>query len=279
MLKALPLKERTKFWRDPALSNLELLRATYVTHAFVPHTHEGYAIGVVERGAESFDYRGGYHTAPAGHIVLINPGEPHTGHAATKAGWAYRMLYPEAALLQGAASQLAGRPQHTPFFPNPVIRDDALARSILNLHITSEESLSALERESHFLWAFTQLIARHADSRPVFKPLPDERQGVTLARDYLDSHYAEDVSLAGLSRLVNLSPFHLLRTFRNIVGLTPHAYVTQVRVAQAKRLLLVGGLPLTQVALDTGFGDQSHFTKRFKQIVGVTPGQYRHRNF
>lgn len=270
MLKTSPSKETTKFWRDPTLGNLELLRATYITHAFVPHTHDGFAIGVVESGA--------YHTAPAGHIVVINPGEPHTGHAATRAGWAYRMLYPDVSLLQQAASQMAGRPQHIPFFAQPVIRDDGLAKLILSLHATLEESLSTLERESRFLHTFAQLIARHADARPALKSLPEDCRTVTMARDYLEAHYAEDVSLAALARLTGLSPFHLLRTFRSAIGLTPHAYVTQVRVAQAKRLLLAG-LPLTQVALDTGFGDQSHFTKRFKQIVGVAPGQYRRRNF
>ena len=278
MLKASALKETTKFWRDPTLSNLELLRATYVTHAFVPHTHEGFAIGVVESGAEAFDYRGAYHTAPAGHIVVINPGEPHTGHAATRAGWVYRMLYPDASLLQQAASQMVGRPQHIPFFAQPVIRDDELARSLLSLHAVLEESPSALERESRFLRTFAQLIARHADARPALNPLPRDRHNITMARDYFEAHYAEDVSLGTLAQLTGLSPFYFLRTFRSATGLTPHAYVTQVRVAQAKRLLLTG-LPLTQVALDTGFGDQSHFTRRFKQIVGVAPGQYRRRNF
>jgi len=49
--------EHIKFWHDTALSNLELLHATYVTHAFAPHTHEGYVIGVIEQGAEQFAYR------------------------------------------------------------------------------------------------------------------------------------------------------------------------------------------------------------------------------
>jgi len=49
--------EHIKFWHDATLGNLELLHATYVTHTFAPHTHEGYVIGVIEQGAEQFAYR------------------------------------------------------------------------------------------------------------------------------------------------------------------------------------------------------------------------------
>jgi AraC-like DNA-binding protein len=266
--------ERTKFWREPGLNNLELLHASYVTHAFVPHVHEGFAIGVIETGAETFDYRHDRHVAPAGSIVLINPGEPHTGQGLTANGWAYRMLYPEAALLQQVASQWAGHTRDVPFFPQPVIYDDELARRILNLHITLEGSPVKLERESSFWEIFGLLIARHADDCSSLRPVRDDVKSVVKAQDYLNAHFGEDVSLNQLALNVEASPFHLLRTFRRIVGLTPHAYLTQIRVQRAKRLLL-SDMSITQVALDTGFSDQSHFTRRFKQIVGVTPGQYR----
>src|SRR5690349_12656322 len=108
--------ERVKFWHDAALSNLELLHASYVTHAFAPHIHEGYAIGVIEKGAEQFAYRRSHHVAPVGSIVFINPGEMHTGSAAAEGGWTYRMLYPATELLQRAVSDLTGRQRDMPFF-------------------------------------------------------------------------------------------------------------------------------------------------------------------
>lgn len=268
--------ERTKFWREPGLNNLELLHADYITHVFTPHTHEGFAIGVIETGAETFEYRHDVHIAPAGSIVLINPGEPHTGQALTTNGWAYRMLYPDAELMQRVATQWAGRPREIPFFPHPVIRDDALARQMLKLHTVLEKSTVALEREASFWAIFGLLIARHADDRSTLRPQRDDVRSVRDAQEFLNAHYSEDVSLNQLAEAVQISPFHLIRTFRRIVGLTPHAYLTQVRVQRAKRLLLTPR-PITQIALDTGFTDQSHLTRRFKQIVGVTPGQYRFR--
>src|SRR5579875_3116605 len=118
--------EQIKFWHEPTLNNLELLHARYVTHEFAPHIHEGYAIGVIEQGAEQFMYRRSRHVAGAGSIVFINPGEVHTGSAAVEGGWIYRMLYPATELLQRAVSDMVGRERDLPFFAEPVVYDPEL---------------------------------------------------------------------------------------------------------------------------------------------------------
>ncbi len=266
-------KESTKYWRDRDLGNLELLRATFVTHAFSRHVHDEFAIGVIERGAEQFEYRRAQHIAPTGSIVMINPGEPHTGQAVTQGGWTYRMLYPEPGLLQEAASQMAGRRQGMPFFREPVVRDEQLGQMMLKLHHDLETASTKLERESRLLVVLTQLVARYAEDRPVLAGIGREDRSVRQVRDYLETHYAENPMLEELARVANLSPFHLLRVFRQQFGLPPHAYLNQLRIGQAKTLL-TQGYSISEVALETGFVDQSHLTRQFKRIVGVTPGQY-----
>ena len=93
-------QEKVKFWVLPQLNNLELLNATYTTHAFTKHYHEGFAIGVIERGALAFSYRGEKLVAPVGQINLVIPGEAHDGHAASDLGWSYRMFYLAPRLLE-----------------------------------------------------------------------------------------------------------------------------------------------------------------------------------
>ena len=274
MMTTLPPHEKVKFWQAQDIGQLDLLHATYITHAFSRHIHNGYAIGVIEKGAETFYYRGKTYVAPAGHIVVINPGEVHTGQALTDAGWTYRMLYPEVDLVQQAAQEVSGRWRNFPNFPQPVIQDDALVPVIRNLHLTLEQSSSALERETHFVSALVQLIARHADGKPRLLPVSKAHKGVLRAQEYLRVHYPENISLEQLANIAELSPFHFTRVFRQMVGLPPHTYLTQIRIEQAKTLL-TQGYPIVQTALDTGFTDQSHLTKRFKSIVGVTPGQYQ----
>ena len=99
MASRTPPRERARLWRDTALGDLDLLSARYITHRFAPHFHEGYAIGVIVEGAETFSYRGRTEVAPAGHIVIVNPGEIHTGSAVAESGWTYRMLYPSCELI------------------------------------------------------------------------------------------------------------------------------------------------------------------------------------
>src|SRR6266550_1611836 len=265
--------EHAKFWQDTTLSNLELLHATYVTHTFAPHTHVGYVIGVIEHGAEQFAYRRSRHVAPAGSIVFINPGEVHTGSSAAEQGWTYRTLYPPVELLQRAVSDLADRQHDIPFFAEPVVHDLEMMAEISLTHRTLEEQVPALERESRLLWTLARLIVRYADGHPCPRPLIKEHVGIQRVRSYLDENYAENISLEQLAAIAHLSPFHLLRSFREQVKLPPHAYQIQVRIMRARQMLRLG-MPCADTALAVGFADQSHFTKHFKRIVGVPPGLY-----
>jgi AraC-like DNA-binding protein len=266
-------REKSHFWRDTRLNNLELLRATYLTHVFAPHTHEGYAIGVIDKGAERFKYRRKMHVAAAGCLVVINPGEVHTGEAAIQDGWSYRMLYPATSLLQQAASELTGKAQAIPFFPEPIIHDPFMHQALSHLHAVLVNSTSALERESALIWTLAHLVQRHADTPPALLMPGDERAPILRIRAYLEEHFTQNVSLEQLATLAHLSPFHLLRVFRETVGLPPHSYLTQIRVARAKTLI-GASLPLAEVAAAVGFTDQSHLNRHFKALVGVTPGQY-----
>jgi AraC-like DNA-binding protein len=255
------------------LSNLELLRATFITHTFAPHIHDGYAIGVVEKGAERFKYRKNLHVAPEGSVVVINPGEMHTGEATSAEGWSYRMLYPDISLLQRAALDVSGKALDIPYFPEPVIYDPTLARALAQLHATLATSPSNLERESLFIWTLAHLIRRHARTRPGPLLRATEHVPMLRVRAYLEEHFTENVSLEELAALVNLSPFYLLRIFRETVGLPPHSYLTQLRISHAKRLI-GSSMSLAEVAAAVGFSDQSHLNRHFKALVGVTPGQY-----
>lgn len=266
-------EERAVFWRDSELGGLELLRAHYVTHSFAPHSHEGFALGTIETGIETFRYRRATHFAPAGSVVIVSPGESHTGSAALAEGWRYRMLYPEVEILREVASALSGRPRPVPSFSQPVVDDPALAAELLRLHATAEARAEPLERTSRLHAAFARLIARHADSLHLEPRIAPEPELVRRLRDYLEERATTSVRLEDLAVLAGMSAFRTLRVFEQAVGMPPHAYLTHLRVARA-RTLLTHGTPLAQVAALAGFYGQSHLTRHFKRIVGVTPGQY-----
>ncbi len=264
--------ETAKFWKAEEFDSLELLRARYIRHRFSPHTHPTFAIAVITYGIETFQLGRQNHAALAGTLALVNPGEVHTGQAGDGRGWKYCVFYPSIAVMQRAATLVADKPQPVPYFPTPVVQDEPVAGLLLQLHQTLEHSISPLERESRFLWAMGQLVQRHGAVRPA-TGMPKDRRAIQRARDYLEFNYSQPITLEQLAGQAHLSPFHFLRVFRDVVGLPPHAYLTQMRVLRAKQLLAVGN-PIIQVAQDVGFVDQSHLNKHFKRIVGVTPKQY-----
>ncbi len=269
------MKDTAHFWIEPDLGGLECLRATYVKHAFAPHAHETFAIGVIEAGAQRVRHRGSHEVMPPQTVCVINPGELHTGQAATDAGWTYSMIYPQPSLLADVAAQLRDASGGMPFCRDLVNRDDRLVDAFLHFHaaLRSGEA-SRLAKQTLLSDVLAALVARHAQVRP--RPEPDgaSRPEILRARDYLREHYAQAVSLDQLAALAGMSPFHFARSFRKVVGLAPHAYLLQRRIAEAKRLL-VGGASIAQTAFACGFTDQSHLTNRFRAVLGVTPGQYR----
>ncbi|MCU0499217.1 MAG: AraC family transcriptional regulator [Anaerolineae bacterium] len=265
------LHEQAKYWHAP--EQIELLSAFYVTHRFIPHTHDTFAIGVIGQGAEAFYYRGQTHIAPMGHIVLVNPDEIHTGYAVTQCGWMYRMFYPTAELMSEIHAEITGKAAQVPFFSEPVVYNPTISALMWQAHHAFEHSPDPLERAALLRMAFSALILQYADRRPIsLHPLNDHTV-VQQARHYLETHYAQPITLDILSHAVSMSPFHLNRLFSAQVGLPPHAYLMQWRIRNATPLLRQG-MPLAQVALAVGFANQSHFTRWFKQIVGVTPGHY-----
>ena len=265
---------KTELKRLPELGELEWLYAQRQTQCFPKHTHERYAIGVIERGALEFYYRGENLIASAGDINLCIPGEVHTGQPAVAEGWTYRMFYFDTYHLEEVMRDITKRSYGLPFFVSGIIQDPALASRLRALHICLGESSSKLERETALLSVLAQLVSRHADVLPTLHWSRREEKAVLQVKRYIEAHFAEDIPLTTLSQLTGLSRYHLVRVFKNTVGIPPHAYLRQVRISQAKARLRRGE-SVAQVAVATGFADQSHLTRWFKRFWGFTPGHYR----
>ncbi|WP_161949230.1 AraC family transcriptional regulator [Desulfomicrobium norvegicum] len=253
---------------------MECLRATYIQHHFAPHAHAEFVIGVIETGAQRVRYRGGHEIMPERSLCVINPGELHTGHAATSAGWSYSTIYPDPSLLVDVASQIKGKLCGVPNCGQLVNFDYELADEFKYLHRALFSGMaSRLARQSLLLQFLARLVTRHFDIQPPSELPIANRRSILRTRDYLQEHFGEQVALEELARLANLSPFHFARSFTRFIGISPHAYQLQIRIREAK-LLLASGMPIAQVAVSTGFADQSHLANRFKAVCGITPRQY-----
>lgn len=259
-----------RFRRIPE-GDSELLSARFSNQTFGRHSHDRYAVGVISSGVERMYYRGRYSLGGAGSVVTISPGEIHDGLPAHEQGWMYRMLYLDPQWLNRTLMPRQGS-EFIHLFKTAFREMPSLARTFLEHHQVIEASQCALERESLLL----ELIPQLFESNGVYDSSVDalERWAVQQVRSKLEDDFNQQVSLEQLANLVGLEPLYLIRVFKKSVGVSPHSYQIQVRIAQVQRLLRAG-MSIADAAIACGFFDQSHMTRAFKKLVGITPGSFR----
>ncbi|MFF4235685.1 AraC family transcriptional regulator [Actinomadura geliboluensis] len=256
---------------------LDLLTARIGHRHYAPHTHDEYAIGVTVDGLETMRYRGEKIYSAAGSIVVVEPGEAHTGGPARPEGFAYLCLYPGAELLGAATAAEAGSVSAEPHFREPIIDDVRLGEALRQAHRALRLGEDPLEGESRLLGVLGALIRRHAVHRAAATPPRGRADAGRIARRVatrLSDELTAPPTLAEMAADLGLSRYQLLRAFRDAMGMPPYAWLAQHRVARARALLEAGHRPAEAATL-VGFADQAHLTRWFRRVLGVTPGAFR----
>jgi len=253
-----------------SIGSLDLFRFDSYMHAFPRHAHDRFTIGVFDGDNGTISLGRTSARAHGGEILAIAPEAIHSAEPSRERGWCYRSLYPSNSLMAVALESSSG--EITARFDTPVFDDGFVAGELLAVHRELEGGVLNLGIEERLLVALRLLADRHAVNGRLNAPR-GSTAAVSRARWYLESNFASAVKLDDLSNECGLSPFHLIRSFRDAVGMTPHAYLMQVRANRA-RAMLVEGDHISSVAYRCGFVDQSHLTRTFKRIFGVTPGVY-----
>ena len=252
------------------MPGVELFQAHLLDYRFGKHFHDSYTIGSNDAGQGYCDYRGERLVNYKGRFNLLNPGEVHTGAADGEAGWSFRNLYLSVPLVQQALEQIDKPCPGLPGLRVTARCDRKLQKAFNQLFQALSQPAPRLVQQSCLL----KLVALLFLESETLVPAGRETDAIATIRQYLDHHFAEDTSIETLANLVGLSPFYLIRSFRQRMGLPPHSYQRQVRLRHAKQALKTDK-PLADIALETGFYDQSHLNRVFKQTFATTPGQYR----
>lgn len=248
-----------------AFAELESIEAFFSGHAFDPHRHATYAIGRTLAGVQSFSYRGAKTHSLPGETMILHPDEVHDGRAGAADGFRYRMLYVPPTLVQDI---LGGQP--LPFHREGVSRDPRLAGA-------TEAVFAALDAQSDVLARDDALYGLVATLAEVCQAWPSRGRvdfaAALRAREYLEDHLDQAVTLDDLARCAGRDRWSLTRDFRAYFGTSPHRYLTLRRLDQV-RLQVRLGRGLAEAAVAAGFYDQSHMTKHFRQAFGVAPARW-----
>ncbi len=253
------------FWRDETLPFIEARSVQDGRQVrYARHWHQTFSIGLISRGR--CNYISGTQSTEAcvGTVVLMNPGDVHACNPVQGEPWSYRMLYIDVPWLRETQG-------FTPFAAISTTQPELYSGLNQLFDTLIDPQREPLQKETAAISFMGLVNLRLGASRPTQgKKTPRLRH----AAEFIRQNCTRSLRLDEICAVANLSPSHLIRAFKEVHGLTPHAYQLNCRI-EFCRSQLRAGHPIADVALGAGFSDQAHFQRSFKKFVAATPGQYR----
>lgn len=253
-----------------------------ITGAVVPpqHLHDGYELMTVERGEGVLHIGSRPHVLRPGMLGVVRAGTVHTAslvgsHIGLRSGGVSGSVLRSLFI---ASVDPKPEPPGSEAIDGFTLNDPDMYDAFVAVHDACDRDTPPDDASCRMAELLLELATRYPS--PVAAAAAGENgqrrgvhEGITRAREYVRAHLGERLTLDVLAGIACLSPFHFTRTFRDAVGLTPHAYVLHTRLARAQTLL-AAQLPVSEVAYGTGFADQSHLTHAFRRQFGCTPARY-----
>jgi AraC-like DNA-binding protein len=263
-----------RFWRDASLPFIEARAIDDGRKVcYAKHSHDAFSIGVIRRGRTDYVNQATRQRVGPGTVVMMNPGDVHGCNPVADEPWSYRMLYVDHTWL--------GRLQHEwGFSANHDFRPFAAVMSTAPAlygefnrfyDVLTSDAPDHLQRQCAAV-AFFEQVQSSLDPATVVER--EANRKLARAAEYISDNCTAALKLEDICSASGLSASYLIRAFRKHYGMTPHTYLLNRRI-QLARGLLKGGGAIADVALETGFSDQAHFQRTFKQFLAATPGQYR----
>lgn len=248
------------------------------------HTMHVLACGLIDSsnmnapGMRSLDGKQSRERRGSGDIAIIPAGITHSCNWDAPAQ--FMVLAIEPTLLKHVGQDWVN-PDQIELLPQFMSESDAFIQGILST-LKREAEVggmgSYLLVDSIKTALAIHLLRNYCVTRPKLSSYSDglSQTTLTLVREYINEHLHRDLKLHEVAAIAQISPYHFLRLFKQSMSITPHQYILQCRLNQAKHLLQHSELSIVEIATRTGFCDQSHLTRCFKRRIGVTPKQLLH---
>lgn len=232
--------------------------------------HGGYSISFVHRGSFGYHCRGESFELVAGSALVGFPGDEFMCTHEHRAGGDECLSFQ---LSAESVESVGGRPALWCSRGLPPLPELMVLGQLAHAAARGDCDLGLDEIGLWFSARFVRLVADRVDGR--LRSTARDRKRAVDAAHWIEEQAHEAVDLERAAREAGLSPFHFLRLFSRVLGVTPHQYLVRSRLRRAARLLSERECPITELALDVGFADLSNFIRTFQRAAGVSPGAFR----
>ena len=252
--------------------DIEAYNLSGIVQKFPNHFHEYYVIGFIEGGKRHLWCKGKEYDTSAGDLILFNPRDNHYCAPVNGELLDYRAVNIKPEVMSRAVKEITGE-AYMPYFTENVVYKSDIAQSVQDLYRAVLNDAPLLEKEENLFFLLDQILREYASDFESADVLRPNRQIQSLCQ-YMEEHFAENVTLDELLSMTDFGKSYLLRSFTRQTGVSPYRYLQTIRLDKAKRFLEEGIAPIDAAGM-AGFSDQSHFTHFFKEFIGLTPKQYQ----
>jgi AraC-like DNA-binding protein/mannose-6-phosphate isomerase-like protein (cupin superfamily) len=251
---------------------IEAFRLKGIIQKFPNHFHEHYVIGFIESGQRKLSCKNKEYRVGPGDLLLFNPYDNHFCEQIDETPLDYRCINIKPEIMRDVVLEITGK-QDTLYFKQPVVCRCEQVKALAELHQMLMLEEKEFNKDEAFLFLIEQLVEEYGNWESD-RDRVEINEDIETICDYLEEHFKERISLDDLCALIGCGKYYLVRAFTKTKGITPYRYLETVRINQAKHLLENGVEPI-EIAHQTGFSDQSHFSNFFKEFIGITPKQYQ----
>ena len=258
-----------RYFFDNTKGDIEIKKCNNSIHSSKAHFHNEVSIGLIERGGTKTEIGGNTYELADKTFLIIPPRTPHKCNPYNYQRWNFRMLYINTEWFK---SGFGIQREKIKFDYMKV--NQKMFLGIIRLIDDIENKTIHIENESKLLKYVSLLIKNNSvdSDSDIYESFNLKR--INEIKQYLNENYLNDIMLDDLAKIAHVSKYYLIRKFSECNGLSPHQYITNLRINHSKKLLK-SKMDFADIAIESGFYDQSHFIKCFKEYTGVTPMKYK----
>jgi AraC-like DNA-binding protein len=231
--------------------------------------HRCHSVAYVRKGSFGYASRGRFFELVTGSVLVGHPGNEYVCSHDHVCGDECLSFFLGPKLLDA----IGGRADIWQIGATPPLPELMVVGELAQAAAEGRSDLDLEEAGLLFASRFVEVVSGIA-RQPVQASARDRRRAVETAL-WIDAHSNQQIDLQHAARQADISPFHFLRLFSSVLGVTPHQYLVRSRLRRAARLLAEPSASITDVAYDVGFGDLSNFVRTFHRAAGVSPRKFR----